>query len=249
MRYIGIDLGGTKVSAAIFDDSGRMGHREEVLLEGRSGNEVGNLIINLCLSICRDTKISEQEVRSVGVCVPGIAYSTTGNVWAPNISGWENYPLRKELSASFPESIVTIESDRTCYIVGEEKMGNANGCRNAIFIAVGTGIGAGIMIDGMVLHGASDIVGAIGWMALKPPYNREWDTCGCFETHASGEGIAKQARAMLEAAPDEKSILRKCKIEDITSYKVFEAYKKMILSRKKSSTRRLKCGEWLRQIW
>lgn len=225
-HYLGIDLGGTKVSAAIFNDSGNIERQEYFLLEGRGGSDVGELIVSLCDSLCQEAGLSKRDIKGIGVCVPGIAYSTTGNVWAPNIPGWENYPLRRELSEAFPDSVVSIESDRTCYIVGEEKTGNAKGCKNAIFIAVGTGIGAGIMIDGMVLHGVSDIVGAIGWMALKPPYTDEWDACGCFETHASGEGIAKQARAIVESEPGYQGELKQCPPDQITSYKVFEAYAK-----------------------
>lgn len=224
--YLGIDLGGTKVSAAIFDQSGNMGERDHFLLEGRGGSDIGELIVSLCDSVCKKADLSKESIKGIGVCVPGIAYSTTGNVWAPNIPGWENYPLKRELSEAFPNSIIAIESDRTCYIVGEEKVGSAKGCKNAIFLAVGTGIGAGIMIDGMVLHGKSDIVGAIGWMALKPPYDEEWEACGCFETHASGEGIAKQAKKILrhQSYSDYNGKLREIPIDEITSYEVFENY-------------------------
>ncbi len=88
----------------------------------------------------------------------------------------------------------------------------------------GTGIGAGILIDNRVLHGHSDIVGAIGWLALKPPYTHEYDECGCFETHCSGEGLAKQARKFLREDKEYRGELRKHSIEDITSYHIFEAY-------------------------
>ena len=226
LRYLGIDLGGTKISAAIFDKSGAMLHREQILRHEKEGKDVGSLIISLCHSVCANAKITEKDIRAIGVCVPGIAYSTTGNVWAPNIPGWDNYPLKSELSEAFPGTIITIESDRTCYIVGEEKMGNAKGCRNAIFIAVGTGIGAGILIDGIVLHGTSDIVGAIGWMALKPPYTEKWDACGCFETHASGDGIAKEAIELLKSDHEYNGVLRGYPIDKITSYEVFEAFEK-----------------------
>ena len=69
------------------------------------------------------------------------------------------------ISSAIP---VAIDSDRACYISGETWMGNAKNCRHAIYLAVGTGIGAGIMIDGTVLRGSHDIAGAIGWMALHP---------------------------------------------------------------------------------
>lgn len=224
MQYIGIDLGGTKISAAIFSEDGKLLVQESLLIEDRKGAEVGNLIISLCRKICSKGEISVSEKMSIGVCVPGIAYSKTGCVWAPNIPDWENYPIAAEMKRHFPNAVITIESDRTCYILGETKMGAAKGCSNAIFLAVGTGIGAGILIDGNILHGASDIIGAVGWMALKPPYTDKYDKCGCFESHASGEGLAAQARYMISQDKGYNGMLRQYQIDKITSYEVFAAH-------------------------
>ena len=138
--------------------------------------------------------------------------------------GWEEYPLQEHISAAIPNSMICIESDRTCYILGEVIAGCARNCDNAVFMAVGTGIGLGILIDGVVLHGNSDIVGAIGWMALKPPYDSFYDKCGCFETHASGDGLATQARKFLTLMPEYKGELRDIELEKVTSYHVFRAY-------------------------
>jgi glucokinase len=91
---------------------------------------------------------------------------------------------------------VKIDSDRACYILGEVWRGKAKGCQNAIFVAVGTGIGAGILVNGTVLRGAHDIAGAIGWLALDRPFRKEYIACGCFEHHASGEGLAKVANEL-----------------------------------------------------
>ena len=224
MIYIGIDLGGTKVSGAIFDKEGKILLKKISLLEKRTGNEVGELVSSLCSDLCKEGKVNDNDEKSIGICIPGISYSKTGCVWAPNIPGWDNYPLRDKIHKTIPNAIVTIESDRTCYIVGETTMGGAKGCRNAVFIAVGTGIGAGILIDNVVLHGHSDIVGAIGWLALKPPYLKQYDQCGCFESHCSGEGIANQAKIFLSKDELYSGELRKYKIADITSYHVFAAY-------------------------
>ncbi len=181
MVYIGIDLGGTKVSGAIFQEDNSIIIQERMMLEGRGGTDVSDLISELCRRLLMLAAIPDNHKISIGICVPGIAYSRTGRVWAPNIPGWEDFPLRDELLKVFPTAGITAESDRTCYILGETSQGIARGCQNAIFIAVGTGIGAGILIDGQILHGNSDIVGATGWMALKPPYTNEYDKCGCFK--------------------------------------------------------------------
>ena len=96
----------------------------------------------------------------------------------------------------------------SCSILGEVSRGVARGCRHAIFLAVGTGIGAGILVDGSILRGAHDIAGAIGWMGLDRPYQAAYRSCGGFESHASGAGIARVARKLLEAEPDYEGTLR-----------------------------------------
>ncbi len=227
MTFIGLDLGGTKISGALFSEQNIILDKETRYLENRTGDQVTSLIIELCDNILNKNRNPIPKQLNIGICVPGIAYSKTGKVWAPNIPEWEDYPLKEKLNNHFKDAVISIESDRTCYILGETSQGAAKGCDNAIFVAVGTGIGAGILIDGRVLHGASDIVGATGWMALKPPYDKEWDTCGCFESHASGNGIAFQARKKVSTlTPVEKNntFYRNIPVEQITSKDVFGAY-------------------------
>lgn len=224
MVYIGVDLGGTKITAALFDANGEIAESKVALLEEREGAAVAELMVELISELLKENKITKREKKYIGICVPGIAYSKKGTVWCPNIPGWEEYPLQEHIAAAVPNSLICIESDRTCYILGEVIAGCARNCDNAVFMAVGTGIGLGILIDGVVLHGNSDIVGAIGWMALKPPYDSFYDKCGCFETHASGDGLATQARKFLTLMPEYKGELRDIELEKVTSYHVFRAY-------------------------
>lgn len=224
MVYIGVDLGGTKITAALFDANGEIAESKVALLDEREGAAVAELMVELISELLKENKITKREKKYIGICVPGIAYSKKGTVWCPNIPGWEEYPLQEHIAAAVPNSLICIESDRTCYILGEVIAGCARNCDNAVFMAVGTGIGLGILIDGVVLHGNSDIVGAIGWMALKPPYDSFYDKCGCFETHASGDGLATQARKFLTLTPEYKGELRDIELEKVTSYHVFRAY-------------------------
>ena len=188
MAVIGIDLGATKVAAALLEDDGTILHREQVYLDGREGLQAGKLVARLAYSL-----LERNDVEGIGVCVPGIVYSKRNTVWCPNIPGWEDFPLKETIEKVCKDVPVHIESDRTCYILGEKWKGVAKDCDNAIYIAVGSGIGAGILLDGRIIHGANDIVGATGWMALESDYDKDWDACGCFETYASGNGIAYQA--------------------------------------------------------
>lgn len=196
MRAIGVDLGGTKLHAALFSLQGEILAERTVFLEGRTGQQVGALIVTVCNLLLEDQGISPDEEKRVGICVPGIADTRTDRVWAPNIPGWSNFPLKEYITNAMPGTETIIASDRTCYILGETWQGVAKGYADAIYLSVGTGIGAGIMTDGHVIHGAADIAGAIGWMALQPPFSEEYSNSGCFETYASGTGIAAQARKL-----------------------------------------------------
>jgi glucokinase len=134
---------------------------------------------------------------ALGLCIPGIAYQKSGKVWAPNIGGWDHYPLREKICERVHVPFV-IDSDRSAYILGEQWQGAARGARNAVFLAVGTGIGAGILVDGQICRGSEDIAGAVGWFALCPDFKEEYARMGCFEAEASGASVGRKARRLLE---------------------------------------------------
>jgi glucokinase len=227
MAIIALDIGGTKIASAIMSTDGTTMFEHKNLLKGRKGNDVGKLIADNLTRLIAKAKYHKINIESVGVCVPGIANSMTGRVWAPNIPEWENYPLKEVLKSAIndPTIHIYIDSDRICSVYAELWQGAAKECRNVIFIAVGTGIGAGIIIDGRPLHGAGDIIGATGWMALEPPYNKKYDACGCFEYYASGNAIGDRAKDAVREDRTYRGVLRQMPISRITATDVFEAYK------------------------
>jgi len=219
MPVIGIDLGATKLSLALFAENGEMMQQQTTLLENKNGESVGALLISEIHKIISLGK--KEAIEAIGVAVPGISRIKTGTVWAPNIPGWDNYPLRSEIKKAFPSVPNIIESDRACCILGERWKGNARGCKDVIYLSVGTGIGAGILVEDHILHGAQDIGGAIGWMALNRPFDKKYIGCGCFEYHASGSGIAKVAAELVKENPTYEGNLNK---DPITARDVFAAY-------------------------
>lgn len=222
MAAIAIDLGGTKLSGAVFSSEGKILQRESLTIAGREGQNVGKVIQEMIAGL----RAHQARPRSIGIAVPGISHAATGRVWAPNIPGWEDYPLRDEIRLSLPgrNIRVTIDSDRACAILGESWRGAARGCSNAIFLAVGTGIGAGILADGNVLRGSHDIAGAIGWLALSRPFRDPYAHWGCFEYHASGDGLARVARDLLAAEPTYQGPLREIDPSALTAKILFELY-------------------------
>lgn len=218
MAVIALDLGGTKLAGAVLGRNGKVVARSVAPLAGRSGKEVGCLIIDEIGKLAAAAAARRLSVSGVGICVPGLVHGE-GRVWAPNIPGWKRYPLGQQIRrycrriglSAIP---LAVENDRACHILGESWLGAARGCSDAVFLAVGTGIGAGIKVNGTVLNGSFGTAGAIGWMALDRPYQEEYCGIGCFEYHASGGGIARVARTRGDAR------------RSITTAEVFESFKR-----------------------
>jgi glucokinase len=203
-------------------------------LEGRKGAEAGQLVTQTISELQQATDAS--AIEAIGVCVPGISDTKTGRVWAPNIPGWESYPLQNEIVGAHPCGRplnpnhiphVQIAGDRSCYILGETWKGAAQGAEDAVFIAVGTGIGMGILAGGRILDGHAGISGAAGWLALDREYEADYVQYGCFESNASGNGIARCAQRLLkENRLFKESILKSCPVESIPAHEVFDAWAK-----------------------
>ena len=192
--FLAIDLGGTKCAGALMHE-GRLSVKQSVRIAGTGGEQVFDLITGLIRSLMADAADQKLSPGGVGLSVPGIS-QPDGTVWAPNIPDWDNFPLKDRLQEQF-EVPIHIDSDRACAIRGESWSGAAKGLSDAIYVAVGTGIGAGIMIGGEVLQGAHRIAGAIGWLSLESNYRDGYETFGCFEYNASGDGLARIARDLL----------------------------------------------------
>jgi glucokinase len=209
----------------VISETGEILRRGHALIDGRAGREVAELVLQQCRALLVDDPGQRQGIDAVGVIVPGIYRAERGTVWAPNLAGWDDYPLRDELREALGGSTrVVVDSDRAAYILGETWCGAAAGARDAVFLAVGSGIGAGILVDGRVLRGHADIAGAIGWLALDRPFLSRYVSCGCFEYHASGPGLANVARDLLDADRDYDGELRRLPAAQLSTARVFEAF-------------------------
>ncbi|HZY62164.1 MAG TPA: ROK family protein [Edaphobacter sp.] len=179
------DIGGTSIRVAKVSDTGRISHRLETPTPSGGGAEVVKVLIKLL------DQIPRENVRAVGVDVPGLAYPN-GDVWAPNIRGWKRMPLGKQLRKHFPLPVI-VESDRNAFVVGEAWKGAARGSGNVVFVAVGTGIGTGILADGRLLRGHGELAGCVGWLAVRDEFLPQYAKMGCLESHAGGIGIGLAA--------------------------------------------------------
>jgi glucokinase len=176
---LAVDFGGTKTALARVDDQGLVHERRRVPA-ARSLRESVDQVAS-CIG----------DAAAVGVIVPGIYTTATGRAWCPNLWGPDEVPLFAALQERIAAPIV-IDSDRSGYVVGEAWLGAARGLRDVVFVAIGTGIGVGILSGGRVLQGAHGIAGAAGWLALDPAWSEAYGATGCWEAESAGPAIARR---------------------------------------------------------
>jgi glucokinase len=192
---VGVDLGGTKIAVAVLDSHGNISKKLRFPAEKENPQKS---ITQICAAVNQavaGTSTGWGQIGAIGVAVPGIYFAQTGNAWAPNLWGRDQIPLRDELASRFPVPVV-IDSDRAAYVLGEQWLGAARGLTEVVFLAVGTGIGAGIITNGRLCRGAGDIAGAVGWLALDPRKREIYKQVGCFEAEAAGPAVARRAAAL-----------------------------------------------------
>jgi len=222
----GVDVGGTKISSALFTSEGNILCKDKVAIDRSRAEKPAEQIIGIIGALEERARSEKGELVAIGIDIPGVVFHRTGRVWAPNIPGWEEFPLRDKIQEKVKFPLI-LESDRSAYVSGEQWQGIAKGLENVVFLAVGTGIGAGLIIDAKLCHGSEDISGAVGWFALSPEFKEKYSEIGCFEAEASGNSVARKAKELIEAG--ESSLLTgivKGKIENITAETVVEAAQK-----------------------
>jgi len=192
VNALGIDVGGTKIAAAVVDEHGR------ILDKRKFPVDPANTVAQIA-AVARE--LGTGRADCAGVVIPGIYYAETGNAWAPNLWGKDPVPLGPELARELPWP-VTIDSDRAAYVLGEQWLGAAKGSQDVVFVGVGTGIGAGIISGGRLIRGAGDIAGAVGWFALNPRWLPIYEQMGCFEAEAAGPSLGRRGGTTTEAVVD-----------------------------------------------
>jgi glucokinase len=189
-----MDLGGTKVAFAVVDSEGAvLAHAKRPSHEGGAALSF-DALLETASDTVRAAGLTWVDVRAAGVVVPGIYSPATGRAWAPNLWGRDEVPLGEELRKCLPVPVI-VDSDRSGYVLGEAWQGAARGCRDVVFLAVGTGIGAGILSDGRLVRGHGGIAGAVGWFALDPRWREDYARTGCFEAEAAGPAFARRLGA------------------------------------------------------
>ncbi len=191
MPVLAIDLGGTKLATAVIDREGRiLSIRNEPVQKGSFSGTVEQIAAESHATVGA-SGMAWSNLSGACVIVPGIA-NTRGLAWAPNLWGDADFPLLDELKCRLRVPLV-IESDRAGYVLGEHWLGVSKGLEEVVFVAVGTGIGAGVLSGGRLIRGVGGSAGAVGWMALNPQFEDLYAGIGCWEAEAAGPAVARRA--------------------------------------------------------
>lgn len=184
----GIDLGGTKILAAIFAPNGTIVSRSKVLTGSVGGLDVIDRMAAAVREAAGVAGLSLSQITAVGTGVPGPVNPDTGVVHVtPNIPGWELMPLRDELSSRLGIP-VAVDNDVRVAVIAEHGAGAGQGARNMVAVWPGTGVGGGIIINGKIYTGADSYAGEIGHITVKVG----GAPCGC-----GGAGTSRPTAAAL----------------------------------------------------
>ena len=224
MKYgFGIDLGGTTVKIAYFDDKGTMLDKWEIPTVIANGG--AQILPDIAASIrgfLDAHNINETNILGLGIGVPG-PVNAKGVVNKCINLGWGVFNIAEELNqlTGFP---VKAGNDANVAALGEFWKGGGQGCDNMVFVTLGTGVGGGIVVEGNLLHGAHGSGAEIGHLCVEP---NETVRCncgnyGCVEQYCSATGIVRLAKLYL-ANNDTATALRG--IENLTCKDIFDAAK------------------------
>lgn len=207
MVYIGVDVGGTNIACGAVNENCEIVARSKVKTNPGGGGfpvygeVVGQIrtAVELC---CEAAGIAPNKVYSIGIGCPGICNSETGLVEFASNLNFVNAPLKIDVEKAFGVPVY-LENDANAAAFGEFCAGAAKGAKNAVIITLGTGVGAGIIIDGKIYRGSNYAGGEIGHTVIE--VDGEPCSCGrrgCFEAYSSATGLARMTKRAADEHPE-----------------------------------------------
>lgn len=203
MNYIGIDLGGTAIKAAIVTGEGKIHCKGSYPTNNsKSFEDIVHDMGSLCHTLVKDAGMTVDDIAAAGVGVPGIVNSQTGIVHYVCNLGWNNVPLRAELG-KYIDKPIFIANDANVAALGEAKFGASRQYSDSVFITLGTGVGGGVIIGGKLFEGNMSAGTELGHMKIAHqgiPCN-----CGrkdCWEVYSSATAIIRETKQAMSNNPE-----------------------------------------------
>ena len=189
MNRIGIDLGGTKIEGILTDENYKLITRKRIPTNQEEGyDSILESIKNLILELVQESN----EKVSVGVCTPGALSLSSGLIKNSNTRCLIGKDLQNDLKNILHYN-VSVENDANCFALAEAKLGAGKNSNLVFGVIMGTGVGGGIIIDGKIHHGRTNIAGEWGHHCLHPDGNICYcGNKGCVETYISGPALEKK---------------------------------------------------------
>jgi len=218
-----IDMGASHMSIAVADFTARILQEFEVPMDIKNGPKACLAEANeQLLKLLESQGLSISNISAVGVGVPGPVITEAGMVVAPPIMpGWDRYPIRATLEKKW-NCPVTLNNDAELGALGEWAYGAGRGEKNIAYIKVGSGIGAGLILNQQIYGGTRGAAGEIGHLTIDE--NGPLCNCGnhgCLEAFASGHAIAQQGHLLVQSG--KRTLLSDLGTEKITAHEVAEA--------------------------
>lgn len=198
MKYsLGIDIGGTKCTVILGGGEGEPRVIEKRVFQTQSlvGPDYAiTKMFEILNSFFADYGVGENTFTGIGICCGGPLDSGNGIIVnPPNLPGWSRVPICRVMETKYHVPVV-LENDANACALAEWRFGAARGFRNIVFLTFGTGLGAGLILNGKLYRGANDMAGEIGHVRLSDFGPVGYGKSGSFEGFCSGGGIAQLAR-------------------------------------------------------
>lgn len=227
---VGVDLGGTNiVVGATSADGTRVFGMHTTATRSEEGADavvarINGLVEQVIGEATKALGAPRSHCLGVGIGSPGPLDRETGVViFTPNL-GWRDFPLRDRVQDGV-RLPATLDNDANCATLGEWWLGAARGAKHVVGLTLGTGIGGGLILDGRLYHGISDVAGELGHVTIDGDGRRcGCGNYGCLEAYASGPAIALRAReALAGGEPSTLATLVGGEIDRITAATVYKA--------------------------
>ncbi|HEY9420583.1 MAG TPA: ROK family protein [Thermoanaerobaculia bacterium] len=218
---VGVDLGGTNIRAAVFDDGMEILGRSEMPTRAQEGADDVIRRIAACVREALDrSSVAADAVGGVGIGAAGLTDWRTGVVVLASNLGWRNVPLKERLEQELDGLRVEVDKDTNAAALAEARLGAGREFRHFLYVTAGTGIGGGLILDGAVYRGATGGAGDIGHVVVDPG----GPLCGCgghgcVEVFSSGAGMVNRAREML--ADGAQAASSSMTVEGLTTETIF----------------------------
>ena len=216
MKYlVGIDIGGTKCAVILGalhncpqgNTPGKVSGNDETItildrvsfpteVQKGPGHTIGRIIDSVDLVLSKNSKRAE-EICRIGISCGGPLDSRRGIILSPpNLVGWDNIHIAEIIEAKYNVR-AKLQNDANACALAEWRFGSGKGFKNVVFLTFGTGMGAGLILDGRLYSGTNDLAGEVGHIRLDANGPAGYGKAGSFEGFCSGGGIAQLARTMV----------------------------------------------------